>query len=353
MASPAKTLHKPNFHHEYDRAAREYSDRPGGGTTILEANAVNTTIANSSMPPLGSGGLESRRKPRTESLRSLLLVGPATAYLFVWMIIPLGMTIYYSFRRYNLIQPYIKGFAGWGNYVNILTDPNFIASLVNTLVLVGSTLIITIVLGLAFALLYNNDCVFGKNVVRTLAASPFFVMPVVTGLIWKDLMMNPTFGLLAAVQRTMHLIPVDFLAKFPMASLIGIISWEWTPFAMLVLLASLQGIPDDIREAANLDGANAWTTFRYITLPHLGRSLYAIVMLETIFFLAIFGQIYVTTSGGPGVATTNMPYYIFLQAFSQWEVGGASAAAIFAVILANIVAIFLVRMINSNIREEA
>ena len=314
---------------------------------------MNATITNSTMPVPGNGGLGANRIARTGSLRSLLLVGPATAYLFVWMIIPLAMTIYYSFRRYNLIQPYIKGFAGWGNYVNILTDPNFLASVINTLVLVGSTLLITIAFGLAFALLYNNDCVFGKNVVRTLAASPFFVMPVVTGLIWKDLMMNPTFGLLAAIQRSMHLIPVDFLAKWPMASLIGVISWEWTPFAMLVLLASLQGIPADIKEAANLDGANAWTTFRHIVLPHLGRSLYAIVMLECIFFLAIFGQIFVTTAGGPGTATTNMPYYIYLQAFSQWEVGGASAAAIFAVILANIVAIFLVRMINSNIREDA
>ncbi|MEJ2714554.1 MAG: sugar ABC transporter permease [Acidihalobacter sp.] len=271
---------------------------------------MNTTISNTTMPIPGNDGLGSGRKARGKSLRSLWLVGPATIYLFVWMIIPLGMTIYYSFRRYNLIQPYIKGFAGWSNYINILTDPNFLASLSNTLVLVGSTLILTIVLGLVFALLYNNDCVIGKNVVRTFAASPFFVMPVVTGLIWKDLMMNPTFGL-------------------------------------------LQGVPDDIKEAANLDGAGAWKTFRYITLPHLGRSLYAIVMLETIFFLAIFGQIYVTTSGGPGVATTNMPYYIYLQAFSQWEVGGASAAAIFAVILANIVAIFLVRMINRNIREDA
>lgn len=314
---------------------------------------MNTTTANDTMPAPGKGKIAAPSRARARSLRSLFLVGPATAYLFVWMIVPLAMTIYYSFRRYNLIQPYIKGFAGWGNFVNVVTDPNFAASLINTLILVAATLVITIVLGLIFALLYNNDCVVGKNVVRTLAASPFFVMPVVTGLIWKDLMLNPSFGLLAAVQRGLHLIPIDFLAKFPMASLIGIVSWEWIPFAMLVLLASLQGVPEDIKEAANLDGAGAWKTFRYITLPFLGRSLYAIVMLECIFFLAIFGQIYVTTSGGPGVATTNMPYYIFLQAFSQWNVGGASAAAIFAVILANIVAIFLVRMINRNIREDA
>lgn len=290
-------------------------------------------------------------------LRSLggnwLLIGPATIYLFVWMLVPLAMTIYYSFRRYNLIQPFIKGWAGWANYINVVTDPSFLASLWNTLILVGATLVLTVVLGLAFALLYNNENVVGRNVIRTLAASPFFVMPVVTGLIWKDLMMNPEFGLLAALYRTLHLVPTDFLARFPMTSLVAIITWEWTPFAMLVLLASLQGVPEDLKEAARLDGAKAWNTFRYIVLPMLGRPLYAVIMLESIFFLVIFGQIYVTTSGGPGTATTNLPYYVYLQAFSAYDIGAASAAAIFAVIVANVVAFFLVRMIYTNIREDA
>ena len=247
------------------------------------------------------------RRPRHGTLQGLYLVGPAVAYLFIWMIVPLAMTIYYSFRQYNLVQPFITGWAGWGNYLYVVTDPNFIAALINTLILVGASLLLTIVFGLAFALLYNNDFIFGKNIVRTLAALPFFIMPVVTGLIWKDLMLNPTFGLLAAIERFLHLVPVDFLAKYPLASIIGIVSLEWIPFAMLVLLASLQGVPEDIKEAASLDGAGPWSTFRYITLPHLGRALYAIIMLETIFFLSIFGQIYVATSGGPGVATPICP----------------------------------------------
>lgn len=287
------------------------------------------------------------------TLRTALLVGPATIYLFIWMIVPLAMTVYYSFRRYNLIQPFLRGSAGLSNYLHVVTDASFLAALINTLVLVGSTLVLTVALGLAFALLYNNDNVYGKNIIRTLAASPFFVMPVVTGLIWKDLMLNPEFGLLAALQRMLDLAPVDFLAKWPMTSLVGIITWEWTPFAMLVLLASLQGVPEDIKEAARLDGAKAWNIFRYVVLPQLGRPLYAVIMLESIFFLVIFGQIYVTTSGGPGTATTNLPYYIYLQAFSSYDIGAASAGAIFAVILANIVAIFLVRMIYTNIREDA
>lgn len=310
---------------------------------------MNTVTAND----VGARGLSPTQRRWRALGGSWLLIGPATIYLFVWMLVPLAMTVYYSFRRYNLIQPFIKGWAGWSNYLNVVTDPSFLASLWNTLILVGATLILTVVLGLALALLYNNENVVGRNVIRTLAASPFFVMPVVTGLIWKDLMMNPEFGLLAALYRTLHLIPTDFLAKFPMTSLVAIITWEWTPFAMLVLLASLQGVPEDIREAARLDGAKAWNTFRYIVLPQLGRPLYAVIMLESIFFLVIFGQIYVTTSGGPGTATTNLPYYVYLQAFSAYDIGAASAAAIFAVIVANVVAFFLVRMIYTNIREDA
>lgn len=284
---------------------------------------------------------------------SFLLIGPAVVYLFVWMLVPLAMTIYYSFRNFNLIRPTFTGWAGIANYANVLADPDFLAAFINTLVLVAASLILTIVLGLFFAVLYNNEHVFGRNILRTFAASPFFIMPVVTGLIWSNLMMNPSFGLLAALWRGLGLVPIDFLAQFPMPSLVGIVTWQWTPFAMLVLLASLSGVPEDLKEAASLDGAGAWKTFIHIVLPLLARPLYAVVMLESIFFLVIFGQIYVTTSGGPGTATTNLPYYIYLQAFSAYNIGAASAGAIFAVILANIVAIFLVRMIYTNIQEDA
>lgn len=296
-----------------------------------------------------------RKKPfglSSSALSSMLLIGPATIYLFVWMIVPLGMTIYYSFRKYLLLRPMVEGFAGWSNYVHVINDPNFLTSLVNTLILVASSLVLTVVLGMAFALIYNNQNVFARNLLRTLAASPFFIMPVVSGLLWGNLMLNPAFGLLAAIQRSLGLEPVAFLAQMPLASIIFIVSWQWIPFAMLVLLASLSGIDKDIKEAAHMDGANAWQTFRYVVLPQMGRPLYAVVMLETIFFLVIFGHIYVTTQGGPGSASMNLPYYIYLKAFASYDIGAASAAAVFAVIIANIVAIFLVRMISGNLKED-
>lgn len=286
-------------------------------------------------------------------LTSILLIGPAALYLFVWMIVPLGMTIYYSFRDYLLLRPMVEGFAGWSNYVEVINDPNFLASLFNTLILVASSLVLTVVIGMAFAVIYNNENVYARNLLRTLAASPFFIMPVVSGLLWGNLMMNPAFGLLAAVQRSLGVEPVAFLSQLPLASIIFIVSWQWTPFAMLVLLASLSGIPEDIKEAAYMDGAGAWKTFWYVVLPQMGRPLYAVIMLETIFFLVIFGHIYVTTQGGPGNASMNLPYYIYLKAFSGYDIGAASAAAVFAVIIANIVAIFLVRMISGNLKEDS
>jgi sorbitol/mannitol transport system permease protein len=320
-------------------------------TGVLKNGSVETsgrTPAKAQTKTKGRGTIRG-----SAGLRSALLIGPAAIYLFIWMIVPLAMTIFYSFRRYNLQLPTIKGFAGWANYANILTDSDFLDGLLITLIIVVACLVITVVVGLAFAVLYNSDHVFGSNLLRTLAASPFFIMPVVSGLIWKDLLLNPSFGLVAALQRGLGLTPYSFLSKAPLVSIIGIVSWEWIPFAMLVLLASLSGISEEIKEAAYLDGAGAWKTFRHIILPQLGRPLYAVVMLETIFFLIIFGQIYVATSGGPGNSSTNLPYYIYLQAFSSYDIGAASACAVFAIILANIVAIFLVRMISANIREEA
>ncbi|WP_440855195.1 carbohydrate ABC transporter permease [Salinisphaera sp. RV14] len=276
------------------------------------------------------------------------LLAPAVIFLLVWMIVPLGMTLYYSFRNYNLMMPTMTGWAGITNYSILLTDPTFWSALRVTLLIVVCSLIVTVGLGLAFALLFHRNF-FGRGVARTLAVAPFFVMPVVTGLIWKNMLFHPTFGLLAWLFRQFGATPIDWLAHLPLTSIIIMISWEWTPFAMLVLLTGLQSLPEDQLEAVRLDGANKWHEFRHIVIPHLGQVLYVVVMLESIFFLTSFAEIYTTTSGGPGTATTNLPYYIFQGTFAQYDIGMSSAAAIGAVILANIFAIFLIRFVAGNL----
>lgn len=293
-------------------------------------------------------GRHARPKARLSGPPVRRLLAPAVIFMFVWMIVPLVMTLYYAFRRYNLMMPDVTGFAGITDFRLMFTDPTFWDSLVNTLVLVGASLVITVSIGLGLAILFNRTFV-GRGVARTLAIAPFFVMPVVTGLIWKNMLFHPVYGLLAWVFRHFGLNPIDWLAQYPMPSIIIMVSWEWIPFALLILLTGLQSLPEDQIEAVRLDGANKWQEFRHIVVPHLGQVLYVVVMLESIFFLTSFAEIYTTTSGGPGTATTNLPYYIYQSAFFQYDIGISSAAAIAAVILANIFSIFLIRFVAGNL----
>ena len=281
-------------------------------------------------------------KPRR--FGTLPLIAPSVGVLLLWMIVPLVMTVWFSFQRYNLLNPMVTGFAGLENYEFLVTDPDFWASLVNTLVLVGSVLAITVVLGTLLAVLFDQNFP-GRNVARLLAIAPFFVMPTVSALIWKNLMMHPIYGVLAALWRGVGLTPVDWFAQFPMLSIIVIVSWQWLPFALLILLTAIQSLDHEQKEAARMDGAGPVAQFLYITLPHLGRAISVVIMIETIFLLTVFAEIFVTTSGGPGNATTNLAFLIYARALLHFDVGGGSAGGMVAILLANIVAFFLVRSI--------
>jgi sorbitol/mannitol transport system permease protein len=292
-----------------------------------------------------------RRKP-VLAPPTFWLLSPAVVFLVLWTQVPLVLTLYYSFQRFVLVNPDLRGFVGFGNYLSLVTDPAFWVSLERTLVLVLSSLGVTLVFGLALGLLFFQRFP-GRAWMRTLAISPFFVMPVVSALIWKNMLMHPVYGLLSWLFRALGLPPVDWLAQYPMLSIVAMVAWQWIPFATLLVLTGLQSLPWDVLEAARIDGANPAQEFRYIVLPHLARTLSVVAMLESIFFLSLFAEIYTATSGGPGLATTTLPYLIFLKAFAEYRIGVAAAGAIFAVILANLVALFLLRFIGRNLRAEA
>jgi sorbitol/mannitol transport system permease protein len=276
------------------------------------------------------------------------MMSPAVILLFAWMIVPLAMTLYFSFLRYNLLMPGMEEWAGLFNYRFFLTDPAFGAALTNTLLLVGGVLLITVGGGLFLALLLDQPF-FGQGIVRLLVVAPFFVMPTVSALVWKNMLMHPVNGLFAWLARSVGMEPVDWLAQLPLFSIILIVAWQWLPFATLILLTALQSLDEEQQEAAEMDGASALSRLIYITLPHLARAITVVILIETIFLLSVFAEILVTTSGGPGTASTNITYLIYTQALLQFDVGGASAGGIVAVVLANIVAIFLVRMIGKNL----
>jgi sorbitol/mannitol transport system permease protein len=286
----------------------------------------------------------------TQSSRAAarLMVAPSVIVLFIWMIVPLAMTIWFSFRLYRLLSPERTGWVGFRNYSWFFNSPDFWLAISNTLLLVGGVLAITIVLGVLIALLIDLP-VWGQGPLRILVISPFFVMPPVAASIWENLFMHPQNGMFASFAQGLGMKPILFMESYPMSSVIFIVSWEWLPFATLILLTALQSLSSEQLEAAEMDGAPAISRFRYIVLPHMTRAITVVILIQTIFLLGIFGEIFTTTQGGPGSASTTLPYMIYKQAVIAKDIGRAAAGGIIAVILANIVAYFLMRSMGKNL----
>src|SRR6266446_7485764 len=221
------------------------------------------------------------------------------------MLVTLQLYTALSTLHYSLLDPGSESFVGLENFRYFLTDPAFLTSLQNTLVLVGSVLAITILLGTPLALLLDQP-VIGRSIVRLMVIAPFFVMPTVSALVWKNLLMHPVSGLFAWGAGLLGLAPIDWFADMPLLAIILIVAWQWLPFATLILLTALQSLDEEQREAAEMDGASALSSFVYVTLPHLARPITVVILIETIFLLTVFAEIFVTTGGGPGLATTNI-----------------------------------------------
>lgn len=275
-----------------------------------------------------------------------LLVAPAVIMLLASSILPFIATTRFSLIDYRLLSPAAHRFVGLANYMKLLTDPGFLPALGNTLLLIGLVLVISIGLGLAIALLLER-AVIGRGILRLLVISPFFVMPPVAALIWKNLLMQPVAGLFAWISSLFGVPAIDWFASAPLASIGLIVAWQWLPFACLILLTSLQSFDREQREAAELDGASSLAIFRYLMLPHLARPMAIVLMMETIFLLSVFAEIFVTTGGGR--ASSNLAFLVYSLVMLQYDVGAASAAGVVAVIFANILAFFLVRAVGRSL----
>jgi len=278
----------------------------------------------------------------------LLLKLPSVLLLLVWSIVPLAMTLWFSFQRYNLLNAGERGFVGIENYRFLVTDPGLATAIGNTLLLVGWVLVVTVGLGTLLAVLFDQDF-FGRGVARVLLIAPFFVMPTVSALIWKNMLMHPVNGLFAFLLRSAGLEAIDWFADLPLTSIVIMVAWQWLPFAALILLTAIQALDPERKEAARMDGAGPFSMFFFIIIPHLARAIGVVVMIETLFLLSVFAEIFVTTSGGPGLASTNLAFLVYRYALLEYDVGGASAGGVLAIVLANVVAIFLMRSIAKNI----
>jgi sorbitol/mannitol transport system permease protein len=291
------------------------------------------------------------------------------------MIVPLSMTLYFSFIRYVLnslrkpewTTPSISNWRGFGNYEYVLNAKDFWFAIQNSVFIVSSILILTVLLGLCIAVLVNRSFP-GRGIVRVLLISPFFVMPAVNAVLWINMILDPVLGLQGiAVNGLNDLIdglrdfpvlgsffslwpefePISFRATQTSAyAVIMMVTWQWTPFAVLIFMTSLQSEDESQKEAATLDGAGPWSQFINLTVPHLARPIAIVVMIQSIFHLSLYAEIEIVSRGN---GNKNLPYLI--GEFSSNNIGAASATGIFAVILANIIAIFLLRMVGKSLMD--
>ena len=284
----------------------------------------------------------------TQNSRSIarLMMAPAVIMLLGWMLVPLTMTLWFSFRKYLPLRGGDMGWVGFDNYVRFVSSSSFWPSVQTTFIFVGSVLVITVFLGILLALLLDQP-MWGQGIVRILVISPFFVMPTVSALVWKNFFMDPVNGLFAHLWKFFGAVPIEWLSQKSVQSIIMIVSWQWLPFATLILLTAVQSLDREQLEASEMDGAKPLQRFGYIVLPHLARAITIVVLIQTIFLLSIFAEIFVTTGGAFGTKT--LSYLIFQRVLESQNIGLGSAGGIYAVILANIVAIFLMRIVGKNL----
>ena len=280
-----------------------------------------------------------------------MLLYPALVIVAVLTQIPFLLTIYYSSQAWNLLRPDLgQVFYGLGNYTQEVLSVQFGAILLQTLAMTAIALVICCAVGLALALLLNRDF-FAKGLIQTLLVTPFFIMPVVTGLIWKNELFSPNFGILTWMVGIVGFENVNPMANQPLLMVATMIAWEWEPLFMLVLLAGLQAIPDEEKEAARLDGCNRFMVFRYIELPYLLPYYRMVILLGTIFILQAFGEIYVGTAGGPGTSSMNLQYLTYDTAVVGTQIGAASAIGVATLVITLFILTSLMRAANAVVKE--
>lgn len=276
-----------------------------------------------------------RTGPRAGERRfALALFLPALLLLVVTTTVPLVYLLWTSLQRIDLSMPWLSGFAGLENYAKLGGDRRFWSSLWLTFVYTGTTVVLQVVVGLGLALLVMQVRA-GQALLRVAAILPIVLAPVVAGLFWRSLVLAPDFGILDFVTRALGLGSFNWLGdpQLALVSVIAIHTWQWTPFAFLVLLASLAALPPDIYEAARLDRAGPWQRFRYITLPLIRPAIVIVVILRMVTALSAFAAIYAATGGGPGSATEILNLYAYRLSFTELSLGfGAAVATVLLVI---------------------
>src|SRR5213592_346656 len=290
------------------------------------------------------------RDTLSQPWRRRLPLLPALLFTIAVTQVPFALNIYYSLTDWTVNPPSPRKFVGFANYRELVSDGFFRDAVVVIIVMTVSAVLVSLLLGTLLAILLDRTF-FGRGIVRTLLITPFLIMPVVAGLIWKNQMFSKLFGVVNWLLASLGLDRIEFVSNHPTFSIVTVLVWQWTPFMMLIVLAGLQSQPSDVLEAANVDGANGFGIFRQLTLPHLRPYLELGALLGAIFIVQAFDAIDVMTGGGPG--STNIPYYVYQQSIGGgFRYGSASAYAIVVVIVSIVIATFSLRVLSGLLKDE-
>ena len=286
----------------------------------------------------------------SEKWRRRLPLLPALLFMILLTQVPFVMSIYYSLTDWKVVPPGPREFIGLHNYGELFHEKFFGEAVLVSLKLTVGPVLGALALGSAFALLIDRKF-FGQGIVRTLLITPFLLMPVVVGLVWKNQMFNSLYGVLNWVIEKLGGTPVEFVSQHPTISIAIVLIWQWTPFMMLIILAGLQGQPGDVLEAARVDGASSWGIFRQLTLSHLRPYMELGILLGTIYLIQVYDQVAVMTGGGPG--STNVPYFVYQRSIGGgWEFGAASSYSIVVVVFSIVIATFALRVLSNLLKGE-
>jgi sorbitol/mannitol transport system permease protein len=290
------------------------------------------------------------RNPLSESWRRRLPLLPALLVMILLTQVPFVMSVFYSFTDWHVVPPGPRQWIGLDNYNHLLHDHFFGDAVSVSIQLTVFPVFFAIVLGTGFALLLDRKF-FGQGLVRTLLITPFLLMPVVVGLIWKNQMFHGLYGVLNWVIEKLGGNSVEWVSQHPTLSIIIVLIWQWTPFMMLIMLAGLQSQPNDVLEAAKVDGATPFAIFRQLTLSHLRPYMELGILLGTIYLIQVYDLIAVMTGGGPG--STNVPYFVFQRSIGGgWEFGQASAYSIVVVLASIVIATVALRVLSQLLKGE-
>jgi multiple sugar transport system permease protein len=306
------------------------------------APAAITTVGNEAGIATSDFG---RVLAQRERRFAAALLAPAFLALMATTTFPLMFLVWTSAFRMDLAMPFTNGFVGFENYSVLLTDERFWSSLLASMIYTGSTVVLQVVLGLALASLVM-DMKRGQSWFRLIAILPVVLSPAVVGMIWRTFMLAPEFGVVDFLAINAGLGSKNWLGDplLAMISVIVIHTWQWTPFAFMVLLASLASLPEDIYEAARLDRASAWQRFRRITLPLLRPAIVMVIIMRTMVALTAFAAIFTVTAGGPGTATEILNLYAYRKSFTELSIGYGSALAVALLIVTIVISGILFAM---------